>query len=72
MFGPATRLALGDAVRFAMIPAPAGYAGCYFYGQRYFSPDEQILYASTQESGVMVIDLATMKIVRAIMRVANQ
>jgi hypothetical protein len=64
---PATRLTVGDKVQTRLIPAPPGYGGCYFSGNSYFSPDEQFLYAPTQESGTMVIDLVQMKIVRVIL-----
>jgi hypothetical protein len=63
----ATRLAVADKVQFAMLPPPAGHGGYSFHGGYYFSPDEKILYASTEETGVMVIDLEQMRIVRAIM-----
>jgi hypothetical protein len=64
---PATRLAVGDKVRFKMLSAPAGFGGWYFEGRSYFSPDELTLFASTQSSGVTVIDLQTLSIGRVIL-----
>ena len=69
----ATRQAIGDKIRFRMLPPPVNFGmgydpnSGYFMGGRYFSPDEKILYASTQNAGTMVIDLEAMEIVRVIM-----
>ncbi len=64
----ASRVAVGDKFRFRMFPAVENnMQRPWWTGEVYFSPDESILYASTQNVGVMVFDLDQMEVVRVIL-----
>jgi hypothetical protein len=65
----AARAAVGDKVRYRLLPPPTGYQGFGFTGQAFFSPDEQVLFASTGATlvagisgSVAVIDLAQLRL----------
>ena len=75
---PATWQGVGDGVQIGLFTPPENLVPDYFVGDRYFSPDERYLFATTESFGSLVVDLELMEIVRVILgriagynRVAN-
>jgi hypothetical protein len=64
----ATRVAVGGKFKFRMLPKVENNSPKpWWTGEVFFSPDEKILYASTQNVGVMVFNLDRMEVVRVIL-----